>query len=238
MNVTDELLKDPNLRQAIRLAIDVPGIIEAAYDGKWTRANAIIPKNMGLGYWKGAPVYQRDVEKAKAFLAKTGKSDITLTLAIPDDEADKTVVQVIQANLKDIGITTELEDHRPGNLQRHSRGRRRRQEPAARVRRLRHRARPVVVDRLVHLCPERPLELGQLVRQGLASTACTTRPSRRRTRPSARSCTQLQKLWDAEVEHGLGRLSDALLRRPQGPDAGAPPGRTPDPLRLPRGLMR
>ena len=108
MNVTDELLKDPNLRQAIRLAIDVPGIIEAAYDGKWTRANAIIPKNMGLGYWKGAPVYQRDVEKAKAFLAKTGKSNITLTLATQDDEADKTVVQVIQANLKDIGITTEL----------------------------------------------------------------------------------------------------------------------------------
>jgi peptide/nickel transport system substrate-binding protein len=108
MNVTDDLLKDPNLRKAIRSAIDVPGIIEAAYDGKWTRANAIIPKNMGLGYWKGAPVYQRDVEKAKAFLAKTGKSDITLTLATSDAEADKTVVQVIQANLKDIGITTEL----------------------------------------------------------------------------------------------------------------------------------
>ena len=45
-------------------------IIEAAFDGKWTRANAIIPKNMGLGYWKGAPAYGRDVDKAKGYLAK------------------------------------------------------------------------------------------------------------------------------------------------------------------------
>ncbi len=108
MNVTDSLLQDINLRMAIRSAIDVPGIIAAAYDGKWTRANAIIPKNMGLGYWKGAPAYPRDVDKAKAFLAKTGKSNITLTLATQDDEADKTVVQVIQSNLKDIGITVDL----------------------------------------------------------------------------------------------------------------------------------
>ncbi|MDP9257130.1 MAG: ABC transporter substrate-binding protein [Actinomycetota bacterium] len=108
MNVTDALLKDINLRMAIRSAIDVPSIIEAAYDGKWTRANAIIPKNMGLGYWKEAPAYQRDVDKAKAFLAKTGQSNITLSLATQDDEADKTVVQVIQSNLKDIGVTTEL----------------------------------------------------------------------------------------------------------------------------------
>jgi peptide/nickel transport system substrate-binding protein len=108
MNVTDPLLQDINLRMAIRQAIDVPSIIEAAYDGKWTRANAIIPKNMGLGYWKGAPAYQRDVDKAKALLAKTGKSNITLTLAVSDAEDDKTVAQIIQANLKDIGITIDL----------------------------------------------------------------------------------------------------------------------------------
>jgi peptide/nickel transport system substrate-binding protein len=108
MNVTDPLLQDINLRMAIRQAIDVPSIIEAAYDGKWTRANAIIPKNMGLGYWKGAPTYDRDVDKAKALLAKTGKSDITLTLAVSDAEDDKTVAQIIQANLKDIGIKIDL----------------------------------------------------------------------------------------------------------------------------------
>ena len=109
INVTDPQLKDLNLRLAIRYGIDVPSIIEAAFDGKWTRANAIIPKNMGLGYWKGAPAYGRDVDKAKGYLAKTGLSNVTLTLACDDDEASKIVCQVIQANLKDVGITINVD---------------------------------------------------------------------------------------------------------------------------------
>ena len=53
------------MRQAIRLAVDVPAIIEAAFEGKWERATAIIPEGMGLGYWADAPVYDRDVDGAK-----------------------------------------------------------------------------------------------------------------------------------------------------------------------------
>ena len=188
MNVTDELLKDPNLRQAIRSAIDVPGIIEAAYDGKWTRANAIIPKNMGLGYWKGAPVYQRDVEKAKAFLAKTGKSNITLTLATQDDEADKTVVQVIQANLKDIGITTELRITDPATFNAipgaGGGGKNRQLVYGGYVRSPTRRGR-----RSGSPVPRTASGTGTTGATRLASTACTTRPSRRRIRPSARRCT-------------------------------------------------
>ena len=108
INVTDPQLKDSTCGSAIRYGIDVPSIIEAAFDGKWTRANAIIPKNMGLGYWKGAPAYGRDVDKAKGYLAKTGLSNVTLTLACDDDEASKIVCQVIQANLKDVGITINV----------------------------------------------------------------------------------------------------------------------------------
>jgi peptide/nickel transport system substrate-binding protein len=109
INVTDPQLKDLNLRLAIRYGIDVPSIIEAAFDNKWKRANAIIPQNMGLGYWKGAPAYVRDVDKAKGYLAKSGLSNVTLKLACVDDEVDKTVCQVIQANLKDVGMTINLD---------------------------------------------------------------------------------------------------------------------------------
>ena len=70
MNVTDKTLKDLRLRQAIRLAVDVPGIIAAAYDDKWEQAYAIIPKSMGLGYWAGAPKYKRDVDAAKKLVAQ------------------------------------------------------------------------------------------------------------------------------------------------------------------------
>jgi peptide/nickel transport system substrate-binding protein len=108
MNVTDPMLKNLDLRLAIRYAIDVPSIIAAAFDGKWKRANAIIPPNMGLGHWKRAPAYARDVDKAKDHLAKSGLSNVTLNLATGDAEQDKTVCQVIQANLKDVGITANL----------------------------------------------------------------------------------------------------------------------------------
>ena len=68
MNVQDPVLSDINVRKAIRQAIDVPGIIEAAYDGVWQRARAIIPETMGLGYWADAPEYNRDVAQAKTYM--------------------------------------------------------------------------------------------------------------------------------------------------------------------------
>jgi peptide/nickel transport system substrate-binding protein len=108
MNVQDRYLKDRNLRQAIRSAIDVPGIIAAAWDDRWARANAIIPKSMGLGDWAGAPRYDRNVDKAKRFLAASGLKGLTLRLATSNQEAEKTAAQIIQSNLKDIGIKVEL----------------------------------------------------------------------------------------------------------------------------------
>ncbi len=108
MSVEDPILSDLNVRKAVREAIDVQGIIDAAYDGKSTRANAIIPENMGLGYWKDAPVYGANPDKAKEYLAASGKSNIKLTITTSTAEADKTAAEVIQANLKDIGIEAEI----------------------------------------------------------------------------------------------------------------------------------
>jgi peptide/nickel transport system substrate-binding protein len=109
MNVTDDLLKNRDLRVAIRYAVDVPGIIAAAYDNRWKRANGIIPQNMGLGYWAGAPTYPHDPDKAKAALAKSGLTNVTLKLAFEATESDKTAAQVIQSNLQDIGIKVDLQ---------------------------------------------------------------------------------------------------------------------------------
>jgi peptide/nickel transport system substrate-binding protein len=108
LNVQDKVLKDVRLRQAIRLAVDVPSIIAAAYDDKWEQAYAIIPKSMGLGYWKDAPRYKRDVDAAKKLVAAAGADGITLRLAVVNAEQDKTAAQVIQSNLKDIGITVDI----------------------------------------------------------------------------------------------------------------------------------
>jgi len=113
MNVEHPPLDNLNLRRAIQDAIDVPSILEAAYDGKVPQAYAIIPKEMGLGYWADAPHHDRDVAKASGYLEaalrETGLKEIKLTLAYPaGDGQAKTASEVIQANLTDIGLKIGL----------------------------------------------------------------------------------------------------------------------------------
>ena len=65
MNTRSPKLEDINVRQAIRYAIDVPSIIEAAFEGRYERATAIISPGMPIGYWEDAPVYERDLDQAQ-----------------------------------------------------------------------------------------------------------------------------------------------------------------------------
>jgi peptide/nickel transport system substrate-binding protein len=109
MNVQDPALSDINVRKAIRQAIDVPGIIEAAYDGVWQRARAIIPETMGLGYWADAPQYDRDVAQAKTYMQQAGVSSAKLTFSCVDASSDKIVAQVVQENLAEIGIDVTID---------------------------------------------------------------------------------------------------------------------------------
>jgi peptide/nickel transport system substrate-binding protein len=104
MNILHPKLTDVNVRQAIRYGVDVPAMLEAAFEGRYERATAIIPPNMGLGYWENAPVYERDVERAKGFLQTAGVSSLDLTLTYTEETGSDEVFQIAQANLKEIGI--------------------------------------------------------------------------------------------------------------------------------------
>ncbi len=111
-----------NLRRAIRSAIDVPGIIKAAYNGRYTRAYGIIPQSMGIGYWADAPRYDQNLTLAKQYLHKSGQSNVTLNLAVTNDQTDEAAAQVIAANLAQIGIKVNIQpedsatfDAIPGN---------------------------------------------------------------------------------------------------------------------------
>jgi len=107
MNVQHPNLEDINIRKAIRAGIDVESIIEAAYDGKHERACALIAPSL-LGYWADAPCYERDVEKAKEYLAEAGVDSWDVTLTYSNAAADTAVAEVLQANLAEIGINVEL----------------------------------------------------------------------------------------------------------------------------------
>ena len=109
MNQEHPKLKDIRVRKAIRLAIDVPAIIEAAFEGKFTRANSIIPESMGLGYWADAPQYDRDVDAAKALLQEAGVSNLALTYTYTEETGSKIAAQVVQENLAEVGIKLTLD---------------------------------------------------------------------------------------------------------------------------------
>jgi peptide/nickel transport system substrate-binding protein len=109
MNVTEPPLTNIWVRRAIRQAIDVPGIIKVAYDGLYTRTNAIIPKQLGVGYWPQAPEYNQNIALAKSYLARSGLKNVTLELTVDNSTADESAAEIIAANLAEIGIKVNLQ---------------------------------------------------------------------------------------------------------------------------------
>src|SRR6185503_21319008 len=61
-----------------------------------------------VGYWADAPCYERDVEMAQSYMQKAGIDSLDLTLTFLNREENKSVAEVMQANLADIGINVEL----------------------------------------------------------------------------------------------------------------------------------
>jgi peptide/nickel transport system substrate-binding protein len=112
LDVQNPKLKDIRVRQAVRYALNIPEINAANRLPASTLLPSIISKEMGIGYWADAPIYVRDIAKAKALLAAAGASNLTLEIATPSIAGcpgePNLVMQVIQSNLKDAGITVSI----------------------------------------------------------------------------------------------------------------------------------
>jgi peptide/nickel transport system substrate-binding protein len=112
LDVQNPKLKDVRVRQAVRYALNIPEIIAVNRLPSSTRLNALISKQMGAGYWAQAPVYTRDVPKARTLLAAAGASNLALEIATPSIASapgePNQVMQVIQSNLKEAGITVNI----------------------------------------------------------------------------------------------------------------------------------
>jgi peptide/nickel transport system substrate-binding protein len=108
MNIRHPKLTNINLRRAIRYGIDVPAIMQAAFNGRWQRATGFIAPGMPAGYWKNAPLYRRDVDKARRLLKQAGVSSPTLSFTYTEEPGSDALAQIAQANLKDVGINLNL----------------------------------------------------------------------------------------------------------------------------------
>jgi peptide/nickel transport system substrate-binding protein len=109
LNVEHPQTKDIRVRQAIRLAVDVPGIIAGVYDGKADRACALFAEGQ-IGHWAEAPCYTRDVEAARKLLAEAGvASGTVMTLTMGAGDQQKALGEIIQANLGEIGLNVTVD---------------------------------------------------------------------------------------------------------------------------------
>jgi peptide/nickel transport system substrate-binding protein len=96
-------------REALRYALDVDKIIEAAYFGLAERATTILPPGVP-GRWEDAPVYKQDLQKAKLLLKEAGMPDgFKMTLNGPSFDAQRVMAEVIKADAAKVGIDVEIQ---------------------------------------------------------------------------------------------------------------------------------
>ena len=108
-NLTKEPYGDIRVRQAINYAIDRPAIVKAVLADAGIPAKSYITPAIST-YYDGMEGYTRNVEKAKQLLADAGfPNGFKTTVHVKSSDSNtKLAAQIIQANLKDIGIELEI----------------------------------------------------------------------------------------------------------------------------------
>lgn len=104
-------LNDVNVRKAVQMAIDRESILSTVYSGDGTIPDGIYPEGL-VGYSEANQGWLTyDPEGAKALLAEAGYADGFEMELASDSSADASVLlvlQIIQQNLADVGITAEI----------------------------------------------------------------------------------------------------------------------------------
>ena len=100
--------QDAKLREAFELALDRRTINEVAFDGRFIPSNQ--PEAPQTPYYDAAhPVPARDVARAKALVAASGRGRVPVTLMVSTDPLDGRVAQVIQAMVSEAGFDLRIE---------------------------------------------------------------------------------------------------------------------------------
>jgi peptide/nickel transport system substrate-binding protein len=114
-NVTDPLLRDKRVRQAVACAIDRQAIVDAIWRGQARLANTLLP----TGHWAAATdaelaQYPHDVARAQRLLEEAGfpadKDGVRmrLTMKTSTDETTRLMAAVLQQQLRAAGIQLEI----------------------------------------------------------------------------------------------------------------------------------
>jgi peptide/nickel transport system substrate-binding protein len=100
--------QDKRVRAALDLALDRNVLNEVANNGAFKVGNQPQPPS-NFYYDQDLSVPGRDVERAKALLKEAGVVNPTLTLLVPNADADRQAAEIIQSMAKEAGIEVKIE---------------------------------------------------------------------------------------------------------------------------------
>jgi peptide/nickel transport system substrate-binding protein len=112
MNTDHPKLKDIRVRKAIQHAVDLDAVNQGAYGGTLVPMYGLVCP--GLIGKRMESKYSYNPEKARQLLKEAGVSGLELTLNTLNNQERILVAQIIQANLKDVGIKVTVLPQDPG----------------------------------------------------------------------------------------------------------------------------
>ncbi|WP_162641464.1 ABC transporter substrate-binding protein [Streptosporangium sp. 'caverna'] len=114
MNNTKKPYDDIHVRRAISYAIDREALVKSVLFGNGTVANSFMMPSAPY-YDKDSPGLTYDMAKAKAELAQSSvpQGFKTTWLAMSGDAVDASIAQILQASLKELGITMDIQNVDP-----------------------------------------------------------------------------------------------------------------------------
>ncbi|MEU3910030.1 ABC transporter substrate-binding protein [Streptomyces sp. NPDC029721] len=116
-NVKEQYTSDKRVRQALSWAVDRERIVKQVLGGYGQASAAPWPKSSPAYSDANATRYQHDPDKARALLKEAGHDSLSLPLAHASVPRVTAIAQIIQYDLKQIGITTELQPYDSATMQ-------------------------------------------------------------------------------------------------------------------------
>lgn len=108
MNVEREFFADKELRKAIIMGINRDDIINSLLMGAVAKANSFLAPSV-FGYSADSKVYEYNPEEAKKIIEAKGKTGTKLKITISNNQLRSQISEVIQAQLKEIGLDVSIE---------------------------------------------------------------------------------------------------------------------------------
>lgn len=108
VTINTKKVTDKRVRQAIEYAIDKQAIINAVYDGYSSIPNSILTSPV-FGYNESLKSREYNLKKAKELMREAGVKNLKLDLWIYAEPTREQMAQIIQADLKEIGIDINIQ---------------------------------------------------------------------------------------------------------------------------------